>query len=339
MLADRSATELEAAYFKDLALKNVHLGLKAMERLDRHTSFKVGGPAALFGWPKDLEELRRQYLFAREHSLNVFFLGGGTNVLFSDEGYLGLVLKLEKGAFKESVFLTKEGDGIPEDAGFFATLKEGDELVLRSGAGAGLSELARLAASKSLSGMEDLAGIPGRLGGAVNMNAGAGERQVGDLVAEAEIMDEEGEVKSFGRNDLAFGYRAFKSPVKEPLITSARLRLVKAASEGEVVERMTRRLSVRKISLPVEPSAGSFFKNPPQKRAGELIEEAGFKGRKEGGAMVSMLHANILINLGKATFKDVSALARNIEEEVERRFGIKLEREARMVDFAGGVNV
>jgi UDP-N-acetylmuramate dehydrogenase len=273
-------------------------------------------------------------------------LGGGTNVIFDDRGFPGLVVRLKGGEFEALIEIPGDQDPvrIPTDPvrisanpGRIPT----DPVRLSFGAGLPLASLVKHAAGLGLTGIEDLSGIPGTIGGAVSMNAGAGVHTIGAVLEEARVMDPlSGTVKAVKRDGLEFWYRGFR--VKEwdqvfsrpPIILGGTVSL--EISDPEAVRaRMDTRLAARKKSLPSGRSAGSFFKNPEGGHAGKIIDALGFKGRTKGGAIVSQKHANVIVNVGGATAKDILALAGTIERAAKTKLGITLEREVRVVGFAG----
>jgi UDP-N-acetylmuramate dehydrogenase len=310
--------------FKRLQHEATALDLIALEPLWRHTSFKVGGPAGLFGRAKDLKHLISILNFANSKGLPIFLLGSGSNVLFPDEGYPGLVLKLVKGEFEELVISgERENKNQTTDDG---------GIEINVGAGVTLGKLLKTTTENSLGGLEDLIGIPGTLGGAIMMNAGAGTQTIGERVTSILILNTQ-TLKSerILRKELEFSYRNMKTKIPSPIILSATLNLDFRKEREKLERRIKERLRERKERLPQEPSAGSFFKNPPGNFAGKLIEECGFKGFIKGGAMVSLKHANVIVNFKDALAKDILELSDMIEKGVRERFGISLEREVRVV--------
>lgn len=274
----------------------------------KKTTFRIGGPADVLVWPRTAEEVAR-WLRAGEVSL---ILGGGSNLIVSDSGVRGVTLCLEEG-FSEVVI---------EEAG--------EDVIVTAQAGVPLTRLAGAVMKNSASGMEFAYGIPGSLGGALIMNAGAKDGEMKDVVDTVTIVTPEGEVKDLSRDGCGFGYRSSAFP-EECVITGARLRLAKGVKE-EINEKMRRYQLERKKSQPLGmPSAGSIFKNPQGDYAGRLIAAAGLKGVASGAAKVSEKHANFIVNTGRARAADVLELIRVIERKVFETFGVQLEREARIV--------
>ncbi len=279
--------------------------IKFDEPLARHTSFGIGGPADCFVTPQDIEDLRKIILFSRKRKLPLRVMGQGTNLLVRDKGVRGIVIKLGKG---------------------FEGIKfSGDHLL--AGAAVRLSTLIKLVASKGLGSLEFAVGIPGSLGGAVATNAGTGGLSISQRLRSIRVMSGEGRVKDLGAKDLNFGYR--RCPLgKDSIILDARLRLERAKEE-EILRRMNTFLEKREKTQPLgAANAGCIFKNPdPKTPAARLIEEAGLKGKRIGRAAVSKVHANFILNLGRARAEDVLTLMEAIKEEVKGKTAIDLEPE------------
>jgi UDP-N-acetylmuramate dehydrogenase len=272
------------------------------------TTWKIGGPAQYLAVPQDLEEVYKILSHAYRRGRPVFFLGRGSNVLISDAGLPGLTLHLAKSLQK----LERHQD------------------VLRAGAGVSLPRLAQAAARWGLAGCEFLAGIPGTVGAAVRLNAGAHGSNLGQLLKRVWVLTPRLQLLELPAAELAFAYR-FSLLLNFPhwLVVEAEFALPSEAPPEAIQTRMRDFLAARRASQPSNPrSCGSVFKNPPEgPSAGLLIEQAGFKGRRLGGAQVSWKHANFILNQGGATAGDIKALIDQIQEAVWRRFGINLERE------------
>ena len=275
------------------------------EPLREHTTFKIGGPAQIWAEPQDLEDLRRLIIFSKEANLKTFILGAGSNVLFKDTPYDGIVISLCEPYFKK------------------AHMANGYAEV---GAGVYLGSLINWAKESGLGGLEPLAGIPATLGGALVMNAGG----LGDIVEEVTVLDGEGNEMRLAKNEINFGYR--NSSLDNFIVLAAKLKLVKRGRD-EIERLRAHYLEKKRESQDLSsPSAGCVFKNPKDGlSAGNLIESCGLKGLRVGGAEVSGIHANFIINKGSATCKDVLALINCITYEVERKCGIALELEVRVV--------
>ncbi len=284
--------------------ENLLKSVRKDEPLAEHTSLGIGGAAEFYAEPRDEGEVATLLRAAAGEGLRVRVIGAGTNLLVPDEGVKGLVVSADAMA------------GRPER-------KEENRLWCRSGAR--LGEVVRVGMDSGFAGVESLAGIPGSVGGAVVCNAGAGEQATGDFVRGVEFVNFDGQGQRLERDELEFGYR--KGPKVEGVITKVELAFER--TDPEVVRKeVLARLEARRKSQPVSASsAGCVFKNPTAASAGELIEKAGLKGARVGGAEVSREHANYIVNLGTARAEDVKALIELVEAEVYERFGAKLELE------------
>lgn len=267
----------------------------------------IGGPARLLVEPRSPRDLLRALdVLGREEEL--FFLGAGSNVLFPDEGFPGTVLRLTSQAW--AVF---RGSGVVAGAGF------------------SLARLCQEAVERGLGGLERLAGIPGTLGGAVYMNAGVPGVEIGDLVEEVLLWSPGRGLEWVGRREMEFGYR--RSRLQRERLLVLAVRLVLGPRERRELERvMGEVLSRRRAKQPLGfPSAGSVFMNPPGDFAGRLLDLAGVKGLRRGGAEVSSLHANFILNRGGARAEDVLFLMAEMWRRVKERFGVELEPEICLV--------
>jgi UDP-N-acetylmuramate dehydrogenase len=282
--------------------------IKINEPLKDKTAFKIGGEAAFFAEPKNIGQLRDAVIWARDNHEAIRVLGAGSNVLVSDKGVNGIVLKLNSRFFKTVSFT---------------------RLRVRAGGGCMISGLMREAAARSLSGLEFLAGIPGTVGGALVMNAGAWGGAISDLVEEARVMDYNGKIKVLKKNQMGFGYRS--SGLDRYIVLSAVLRLSKAKEKKEVLARMKNYLEKKMQTQDnTLPSAGCAFKNPENNSAGRLIDLCGLKGRRRGGAMISKIHANFFLNRDDAKAGDVLALMELARKEVKKKFAVDLKPEIRL---------
>lgn len=277
---------------------------KLNEPMSCHTSFKIGGAADIFISVRSANELSAVFKKCGELNIPRFIIGKGSNLLVSDLGLEGAVISL---------------------LGLNGISVSGEEITC--GAGAALSDICRAALRNSLTGLEFAYGIPGSIGGAVYMNAGAYGGEISGAVLSAECMTADGSTVKVEAKDMNFGYR--KSVFKEngTTVISAVLRLQKGEKK-EIEEKMEDYISRRKSKQPLEyPSAGSFFKRPEGYFAGALIEKNGLKGASVGGAQVSCKHAGFIINRGGATAEDVMKLSRKVSDTVLAKDGVKLERE------------
>ncbi|MCL6450023.1 MAG: UDP-N-acetylmuramate dehydrogenase [Acetobacteraceae bacterium] len=280
------------------------------ESLRRHTSLRIGGPADLFFLPRDEADAQTGLDFARRRGWPCYVLGAGTNLLVRDEGVRGLVVKTAPGLS----WVRFEGAAV------------------RAGGGFPLARLVRLAADRGLCGAEELAGIPGSVGGAVVMNAGAHGRAIADVLTGARVLFPDGRLEDVGPERLGLRYRGSALVDSGALVVEARLELAPGGDPVELRRRIREGLEQRRRSQPPEPSAGCVFRNPsPERPAGWLIEQAGCKGLREGGALVSATHANFIVNVGAASARDVLTLIERVRRAVSIRFGVDLELEIRVV--------
>lgn len=282
------------------------------EPLKTHTSFRIGGPAEYFCEPENVEEIKEALIFAKNRRLRVSVIGAGSNLLVPDMGVRGLVIKLAGGL-----------DWIKIEGG-----------RVKAGAGVLISKLLKVLSDKELGGLEFLAGIPGTVGGAVAMNAGAWGNEIGGFTESIKAVDlkEGGEIAEI--KELEFGYR--KSAVlKNPWIVSEATFRLRRKSKKEIEEKIEEYLLKRKaLQPPGLPNCGSVFKNPTPKScppAGWLIEAAGCKGLRVGDARVSEKHANFIENLGEAKANDVIKLMAHVQKRVRDKFKILLEPEVKIM--------
>lgn len=279
------------------------------ESMKRHTTFRIGGPAEVFVMPGNLEEMQRILEICRTEDLPYFILGNGSNLLVSDRGYRGVVIQL--------------------DRNFGEVKVEGTEI--HASAGALLSTIAVAARRASLTGFEFAGGIPGTLGGAVVMNAGAYGGEMKDVLRKVMVMDQSGKVFEIPAEELQMGYRTSIIKTAGYIVLGAVLSL----KEGnlEEIKMLTRKLSEQRTSKqPLEyPSAGSTFKRPEGYFAGKLIMDSGLRGYRVGGAQVSEKHCGFVINTGDATAEDVRCLMKHVTEIVYAKFGVTLEPEVKFL--------
>lgn len=285
--------------------------LLLQESMQRHTSFRIGGPADILAQPSSEAELALLLARARIHHVPVTLIGNGTNLLVRDKGIRGLVIKL----------------------GNMLTQLDVDEAsgVMRAGSGISLALLSRRAAEHGLSGLEFAVGIPGTAGGAVYMNAGAYGGDMSQVVTRVRVMDGDGSVSTMTRDELAFAYRHTSLMNSGRIITELTLQLQlgdKGAIRAQMEDFSRRRIAKQPLEL---PSAGSMFKRPPGCFAGTLIEQTGLKGYTVGGAQVSRKHAGFVVNTGGATAADVLKLIADVQERVEKAHGVRLEPEVLLV--------
>ena len=286
--------------------------LRLDEPLSKHNYFGIGGNAAAYFEVSTTDKLAYVAQLKKRWKVPVAIIGRGSNLLVSDAGYRGIVVRLI-GEFNRLEF-----DGNRVDVG----------------AGVSLPRLSKIAASHGLSGVEFALGIPGSVGGALIMNAGAWGSSFGDLVEHVKVMTHEGELMALSRDDAQFSYR--HSGLKPYFcVTGATLTLT--PGDAEVVDSLMQDLYNQKItSQPfAEENAGCMFKNPPGHSAGKLIDECGLKGHRIGGAEVSKIHGNFILNLEDATAHDVLSLVQHIQDHVRRERGVDLEMEVQLLGFEG----
>jgi len=279
--------------------------LKFNERLARHTSFKIGGRVEVWVEPVDIDDLRQVIKVCKKSKMPFYVIGGGSNLLVKDNKIIGAVIHLSAPYFRH----IDTGGG-----------------RLRAGAGATLGKVLAVCAEKGLAGLEFCAGIPGTAGGAVAMNTSG----IGTLVEKIITMDRSGRIQTLNKKDLKFGYRA--SSLNSYIILDAEFKLRKA-KKAYIKKQIKMHIDGKHKTQDLRrPSAGCVFKNPCNGlvSAGKLIELAGLKGAKIGGARISQKHANYIINTGNAKFKDVKKLIDIVSKKVKDEFSIELEPEIRI---------
>jgi UDP-N-acetylmuramate dehydrogenase len=283
--------------------------IKYNEPMSQHTSFKVGGPADIFIEPTDVKELKNAFNFVKQHSIPYYVIGNGTNLLVGDKGLRGAVIKVGE-SFGEIHII-------------------GEEVIAECGVL--LSTLSKIVARSSLTGLEFASGIPGFLGGAIAMNAGAYGGEMKDIVEWVEVLDENLELRRYSNSEMEFTYRKSIVEPRNLIVVRCKMKLKKGNQE-EINNVMSDLTQKRKTKQPLNlPSAGSTFKRPPGYFAGKLIDDAGLRGFSIGGAQVSELHCGFVVNKGGATAKDVYDLIKHVQQTVINQFGIKLETEVKIL--------
>lgn len=279
------------------------------EPMSRYTTFKIGGPARVLVSPQSVEEIQSAIRCAKQYDVPYLVVGNGSNLLVDDTGYEGMILRLGE----DFAGIDIEGTTVTAQAG------------------AMLSRIGNTAAAAGLAGFEFATGIPGTIGGAVVMNAGAYGGEVKDVITAVTVLDEMGRIVRLSNEQMEFGYRRSILSEKDYVVLEVALQLT--GGDREMVQARIRELSARRREKqPLEyPSAGSTFKRPEGYFAAKLIEEAGLKGVRVGGAQVSAKHAGFVINTGNATAKDVIMLTNMVREEVQRQFGVTLELEIKKI--------
>lgn len=284
------------------------------EPLAPFTTFGLGGPAAALVEPESVSELKAVLKYARKTGLPFVILGAGSNVLFREGGFPGLVLRFGE-TFSEIKIIGTSGDGL---------------VTVEAGAGAPLSRLMDFTRENGLSGLEFLCGIPGSVGGAMFMNAGAFGGEIADAASKLVVITPEGDMDDLESDRIWAEYRRLHLP-EGSIILKVLFSLNQSAS-GSVKEKCREYLNRRRDIQPAGlKSAGSVFKNPPKEPAGRLIDQAGLKGRRIGRAWVSEEHANFIVHKGDARADDVIELIGIIQREVKARFGVDLEPEIKIL--------
>lgn len=275
------------------------------EPMERHTTFRIGGPAECFITVDTREQLVKVFSYLQKTERNFFILGNGSNLLVSDKGYRGVIIRLGED-FKRLII---------------------DKNRLSVGAGVGLAAAAQAAQQEVLSGLEFAGGIPGTLGGAVRMNAGAYGGEMAQIVESVEIMGMDGEILNLDNETMEFGYRTSAIKNRPYVVLSAVLKL-EAGEKEHIASLMQELAGKRREKQPLEyPSAGSTFKRPEGLYAGKLIMDAGLRGKSCGGAQISEKHCGFIINKDNATAADVAKLIEETTETVQDKFGVTLEPE------------
>jgi UDP-N-acetylmuramate dehydrogenase len=296
-----------------LELRREEGTIAAEEPLARHTTWRIGGPARFFCRAASEAGLSKVLAEASRRGEPVSLLGMGSNILVADEGFPGWVIRLE-GEFLEVAI---------------------DGETLTAGGGAALGGVCSRAARAGLSGLESISGIPSSMGGAVRINAGAYGGEIFDVLESVRLISRTGETRGAAAAEIPHGYRWTRLIETREIVASASLRLRPAPREE--IEAKTRQVSdKRRGALPSEPNAGSVFRNPPGDFAGRLIEQCGLKGERRGGAVISPRHANVIVNEGGATARDVLELMRLARDAVSQRFGVTLSPEVELVGLTWG---
>ena len=290
--------------------------IKQNEPLANHCTYRIGGPARVLFSAADEREIIAGIEIAKENRFKTMILGGGSNILFSDRGFDGLVLKLANNFIK------------------IAEEKE-DRAVVLAGAGTPLAALVKFALDNSLAGMEWAAGIPGTAGGAIRGNAGAFGREIGASVLRVRALEISGKSvvpAIVGKEDCAFGYRESVFKRNKNLVITAAKFVLEKGNANEIADKIKECAEKKRISQPLDfPSAGSVFKNPEGFFAAKIIEDCGLKGRSAGGAQISEKHANFLVNRGNARADDVLALIAQIKAAAKEKFAVDLKEEIEIV--------
>ena len=279
------------------------------EPMDRHTSFKIGGPADYFAAPRTQEQITGLLSFCEREGLPYFLMGNGSNLLVGDEGFRGLIIQL----WRNFSQITMNGN------------------VITAQAGAMLSAVAKRAALEGLTGMEFASGIPGTIGGAAVMNAGAYGGEMRQIVRSVTMITADHSLTEKNNEEMEFGYRTSYAQKNNCIILGARIEL-ESGEMDQIMEKIEDLRMQRVLKQPLDlPSAGSTFKRPAGYFAGKLIMDAGLRGFTVGGAQVSEKHCGFVVNRGGATAADVCALMREVRRRVKEMSGVELEPEVRMI--------
>lgn len=280
------------------------------ESLKKHTTYGIGGPADLMIFPKSKQDLIKVIEIINENKIQLTILGSGSNVLVSDNGIRGAVISLKNSLKKIEV----------------------DDNILYAECGTMLGKIVKHAVKNNLIGLENLNGVPGTLGGALIMNAGAWGGEISENLIHVEVINSKSEIQKIQKKDLNFSYRQ-SSFNKDDILLSAKFNL-KKADKDIIKENFIEAQSGRKKSQPLNKrSAGSLFKNPKNNSAGKLLDEAGLKGYSVGDAKISEKHANFFINDGDATSKDMLMLIKKAHKEVKDKFNVNLSLEVKLMGF------
>jgi len=306
--------------FKELS-KNIKGKILFRVPLSRYTSLRVGGPADIMIYPSDVMELQKVICFSQTQAIPYFVIGRGSNLLIKDGGLKGIAIRLSLG-FKRIKLLNRSRNHTS---------------VLVVEAGVSLTRLLKFCIGKGLSGLEFLSDIPGSIGGALAMNSGAQGRQMKDVTKSLALLTPQTEVIERSTKHLNFEYRKLHLPTGT-IILQAQI-LMKHRSKKIILSEVEKIKKWRRQTQPLNlPSAGSVFKNPIGKSAGQLIEQTGLKGFRVGNAEISEKHANFIVNLGGATAKDILSIMKTIQNRVYQKTGIRLEPEIKIAGENGKVN-
>jgi len=277
--------------------------------LKDYTSFKIGGPAKYFFKVKTREDLIKKIQMAKELNLPFFILGGGSNLLVSDKGYKGIVIKMENPCTSCQINLEKD--------------------KITAQAGMKLADLVKFSVEKNLTGLEWAVGIPGTVGGAVRGSIQAFKKSISNIIESVEALDVlKLEIKNYQAKNCNFNYKESIFKKNKNLIILSCVFKLKKGNKEEIKKKIEYFLDYRRKNHPLDfPSAGSIFKNPKNKKAWELIKECGLEGKRIGNAQISKKHSNFIINLGDASSKDVLDLINLAKKQVKNKFGIEIEEE------------
>jgi len=282
------------------------------ESLKKHTTFGVGGTSSIFAYPKDKQDLVKLLEYTSKENIKIFFIGSGSNLLISDNGFDGVIISLKKS---------------------FKNFEINNSLEANIGTGVMLGHMVRELTKKSVKGLESLVGVPGTLGGALIMNAGAYGSEISNYLISIKVLDLDGNEKIYKKEDINFSYR-FSSISKTDIVIEAKFKF-KKGNLSNIIKNRSSASQKRRNNQPLQfRSAGSIFKNPKSDMAaGYLIDKSNLKGTRIGDAEISTKHANFIINHGKASSNDILKLIKIIKNTVKQNFNINLELEVNLLGF------
>lgn len=281
------------------------------EPMKKHTTFKIGGPAECFIKVENTKELKEILEFVNKNKIPLTIIGNGSNLLVLDNGIKGITLKINF----DNIFINEQGENVK----------------ITLGAGYKIGKLARVLLEKGISGFEELSGIPGTIGGAVKMNAGAHGKEMKDIVKSVKVIDYNGKEIDLSNQEMKFEYRKSILKNEKYIVTEVELGLTKGHKE-EMKQKIDEYTKYRKEKQPIEfPNAGSTFKRGNDFITAKLIDEAGLKGYSIGDAEVSTKHSGFVVNKGNATAKDVLQLVKYIQDKIEKKFNKKIELEIEVI--------
>jgi UDP-N-acetylmuramate dehydrogenase len=301
---------LEDQFYRELIQLLPQHQVKTKERLENHTSLHIGGEADYFVTPSKSEEIREVIRLSKNENIPYYIMGNGSNLLVSDQGYRGLIIKLSEE---------------------FSSIWFEENNIVTAQAGVLLSKLANDIAEHSLTGFEFAAGIPGTLGGAVTMNAGAYDGEMKQCLISAKVLDEEGNIRTLSKEDLELDYRSSILQKKNYILLEASIKLEKGDLQ-QIKDKINDLNSRRRDKQPLDQySAGSTFKRPKGYYAGPLINDAGLRGYQVGGAAVSEKHCGFVINKDHATAQEFLTVVNDVIRIVDEKFGVRLEPEVKFL--------
>ena len=285
--------------------------IKQNEPMCKHTSFKTGGPSDYFAIAKNLDDIREAISFAKANNIPLYVMGNGSNLLVKDNGFRGIILKIDLD---------------------YIEFEESDmDVIVTAGAGVKIMALAQILKKKGITGFEELSGVPGTIGGANRMNAGAYGKEMKDIIVETKCMDLSGNIVVFKNEEQKLVYRGSIFKDAKYIILETKLKLT-YGNVAEIEEKMKQYMEKRNTNQPVEyPSAGSTFKRGTDFITAKLIDECGLKGYKIGGAQISEKHAGFIINAGNATSKDIIDLIEYTKKKVKEKFKVNIEEEIEII--------